>query len=590
MTAALEPIGTYGPPDPVAAPISAYRYLDARRQVRDAQRKARPLMRLWDKRHDFIGRPGNELSVSAEELLHDTGTGDIEIMGDDWIVPFLREDVRADEDLHLTIDPYPENRSWRWRYGAKVTNVRVKRDKDGQQKVTLEVSHNREHWKHLLLAATPVCAPEVQPLKAFLMPANCRTGVTITGFVNLARNYWPPLAIVDNLLNPGAWITASDVGNLNPLNWPVQMQFVNPLLDQSRFTVLMSRWSDAHSVTKDIMKDAGCALRAYTWLPEDEDSPHPELAAIVGQEAARPGRACVVLACEDKSGVTGPTGTVVDGVVNLIAATGDDLITETLYTSDPEWFDKNGDGKADPFIRKILGVAPKRPAITLRDHDQSAIISSERSMVKSKAQSITTGGKSPGWVNQSITFGIRYMLSQIGQARPMVTGPASVSTVQAPQTEGLDNIYQGQFDNMLLAYMRHTDVIRVLRSGPYGYLDHFESGAGSAYTVSSTLSLRQGLWKTRPYQSFKVQVHNGRPHTLYYDFDLGDEMLFEIDGILYRDQLSAIRLHYDENTPKTYDLSIGDDTEMQDPLAGVVSNVQMLWNGVALAFGSADLV
>lgn len=28
---------------------------------------------------------------------------------------------------------------------------------------------------------------------------------------------------------------------------------------------------------------------------------------------------------------------------------------------------------------------------------------------------------------------------------------------------------------------------------------------------------------------------------------------------------------------------------MQDPLAGVVSNVQMLWNGAALAFGAADL-
>lgn len=587
MTAVLEPIGTTGPPDPVTSPISAYRYLNARREVKSAARKARPLLRLWDNQHDFIGRPGNELSVGAEELLHDTGTGDIDIMGDDWIVPFLRTDVRAEEDLHLTIDPYPHNRNWRFRYGAKVTDVKVKRDKDGQHKVTLEVSHNREHWKHLLFAATPICPPEIQPLKAWLLPANCRTAVTTTGFVNLARNYWPPLALPDNVLNPGAWLTGLDIGNLNPLNWPVQMQFVNPLIDQSRFTVLMSRWSDAHSVTKDIMKDAGCALRAYTWLPEDEDSPHPELADIIGQDLARPTRPCVVLACEDKSGVTGPTGTEADGIVSLIAATGDDLITETLYTADPEYFDKNGDGKTDPFIRKILGVAPKPPAITLRDGDQSAIKSSERSMVKSKAQSITTGGKSPGWVNEGISFGIRYAMSQIANARPHVGGADPGGEV--PGSEGLDNIYQGQFDNMLLAYMRFTDPIRALRTGPYGYLDHFEKGAGSAYTVSSTLALRQGHWKTRPYQAFKVQIHNGRPHTLYYDFDLGDRMTFEIDGILYVDQVSALKLHYDADTPKSYDLSIGDDTEMEDPLASVVSNVQMLWNGVALAFGAADL-
>jgi len=36
-------------------------------------------------------------------------------------------------------------------------------------------------------------------------------------------------------------------------------------------------------------------------------------------------------------------------------------------------------------------------------------------------------------------------------------------------------------------------------------------------------------------------------------------MLFDIDSILYTDQVSAIRLHYDADTPKTYDLSVGDD-------------------------------
>jgi len=66
-------------------------------------------------------------------------------------------------------------------------------------------------------------------------------------------------------------------------------------------------------------------------------------------------------------------------------------------------------------------------------------------------------------------------------------------------------------------------------------------------------------------------------------------MPFEIDGILYADQVSAIRLHYDADTPKTYDLSIGDDTEMEDPIATVASNVQMLWNGVALAVGGSEL-
>ena len=332
MSTQLEPIGTNGPPDPEVDPIAAYAYLDGRRKVIDAEANARPLIRMWDSAMNYIGTVGSERSVEVEELLHDTGTGDITLNADDWLVDFMRHDVRKDADLHITIDPYPHNRSWRHRWGGKVTNVRVKRDEDGTHSIVLEVSHNREHWKHLLFGATPFMPPEVQPIKAWLLPGNLRTIISVTGFINLARQYWPLLALPSNILNPGAWVgNILGAADIWPLNWPVQMQFINPLFDQSRTSVLMSRWSDAHSVTVDMLKDAGCAVRAYTWLPEDADSPHPELALLVGEEAARPTRACVVLAVEDKSGRTGPTGTVFDGFLNLIGVTGDDLITEFAY-------------------------------------------------------------------------------------------------------------------------------------------------------------------------------------------------------------------------------------------------------------------
>lgn len=394
LAAAIPAIGVGGPPNPVTAPISAYRYLDAKRDLIDTESRERPLIRLWDNRMRYIGTVAAEQSLNAEELLHDTGQADIVLRGEDWLIDFMRRDVRRDEDLHITIDPYPRRRNWRWRYGAKVTNVRVKRGEDGLRTVTLECAHNREHWKHLLFGATPFCDPAVQPLKAWLLPGNTRTIISTTGFINLARNYLPLLALPTQALNPGAWVgEGSNLLNFNPLNWPVQMQFVNPLLDQSRFSVIMSRWSDAHSVTEAMLRDAGCHVRAYTWLPEDEDSPHPELAAIVGQAAARPSRACVVLAVEDASGVTGPTGTAADGALSFLAVTADNLVTETLVP-----IDADGDGVTDPLIRKLVGVAPKVPDIAFRDTERSSIISSEHSMFRAKASKILTGGKSPGWV------------------------------------------------------------------------------------------------------------------------------------------------------------------------------------------------
>ncbi|AXH67020.1 minor tail protein [Mycobacterium phage Thyatira] len=573
-----------GPPDPVKSPLAAYSYLDARRQVIDEEARAKPLIRLWDNQMRYIGTVAAEKSVDAEEMLHDTGQGDIVLRGDDWLVDFMRTDVRKDEDLHVTIDPYPNRRNWRWRWNAKVTNVRVKRDENGTRTVTLQCAHNREHWKHLYFGATPFSAPEVQPIRAWLRIANTRTAIAETGFLNLARNYWPLLALPAQVMNPGAWTgEASNLLNLNPLNWPVQMQFVNAFTDQSRLTVLMARWSNAHDVTEAMLRSSGCNVRAYCWLTEDEDSPHPELAALVGQKLARPTRNCIVLAVEDNSGVTGPTGTALDGALDLIAATGDNLITETLFP-----IDRDGDGETDPFIRKILGVAPKVPDITFRDTEYSQIISSEHSMFRAKAGKILTGGKSPGWVNQTQTFFIKYALSQLSQAIQYYAGYYTGS-YETPFTAGLEEMYQGQFDNMLLAYIQVTDPVRMHRSGPYGYLEHFEQGSGSAYTVSSAMTLREGHHKTRAYQAFKVAIRNGGPHTLYYDYDLGTRCHFEIDSIYHTDQISALRLHYDETTPKTFDLTIGDDTESQNPLAQVTRDAAMLWNAVAMLFGSGDL-
>lgn len=471
--------GENGVPNPLTAPISAYRYADAKRKVKDAESRARPLIRLWDKNMDFIGRIGGEKSVDVEQRLHDTGTGSIVLRGSDWINRFLRTDVRANDDLNITIDPYPNNRNWRWRWGGKVTAVRNVRTEKGLHELHFDVAENREHWKHLYFAATPWFAPEFQPLKAWVLPGNTRTIVATTGFVNLARIFWPPLGIIDNFVNPGAWIKPlSDASLWSPLNWPIQMQFVNPFTDTSRFSVIATRWSPAHDTCAGLLKDSGCNVRAYTWLTEDEDSPHPELADLIGQEASRPSRNCIVLAVEDQSGVVGLTGTAVDGAINLVAATADDLISEILYEfRDADAIDPRTGSNVPPYVRDFLGIAPSLPNIVFRDSAaQSPIKSSERAIFKSKARSILVGGKSPGWVNQLQTFGIKMGLSQF-QVTKVGGGPTN-QIGPAPVGSGLEEIYQGQFDNMLLAFQRYTDPLREISSGDMGYLEYFTQEGG----------------------------------------------------------------------------------------------------------------
>jgi len=143
--------------------------------------------------------------------------------------------------------------------------------------------------------------------------------------------------------------------------------------------------------------------------------------------------------------------------------------------------------------------------------------------------------------------------------------------------------------NTLLAFIQITDPVRANRAGSYGYLEHFEQGSGSAFTISSALTLREGHFKTRAYQAFKVAVRNGGAHTLYFDFDLGTRCHFEIDGIMHTDQVTAIKLHYDASTPKTFDIAIGDDRETENPMAAATRSLATLWNAVGMLLGSGDM-
>jgi hypothetical protein len=488
------------------------------------------------------------------------------IRGGDYLGDFVRNAVRIEEDLHLSVDPIATAPSWKTRWGGKIKTINIKRDSSGIHTVELVATSNREHLKTTLIGSTPLFPPEVQPIKMWFLPANCRTACAVTLWIQFLRAFDPIASIPTNIFNPGGWINPlgpDAVLNLLPTYWPLQVQFVNPLLDQSRTSLLTGAWTDFHSSTLDMLKDAGVCARAYTYFTDDIDNPHPELEAVVGKEAAdlaRPQRNCVVVAFEDHSGYSGPTGTAADGVINLFASTLDDLITETVFP-----VDENDDGEVDPVFRKLFGVAPPPPWAIYRDGQESGIIESGYFQHKGPVKTTMTGSKSPKLVNDLQTFAIRYAISQLAQ---VILGQ------EAPAVEGLDNLYQGQLDNILFAWQRYTNPLRALRTGDLGYLERIERGSGTAYTLASVLTLRAGDYKTKPYRSFKTSIRNSAPYIIGYDILLDDRVGFEQDGILYVDQVTAIKYEYDRSKPITYTVSVGDDSKEDDPFAQGIRALQ----------------
>jgi hypothetical protein len=256
-------IGAFSAPVPKQDPLSAFRYTEGRNRVLKESFRQRPLVRLQDKNLKQVATVGSEMSCTFEEIAADTGEAAVVLRGGDYLGDFVRNAVRLEEDLHLSIDTVPTRLSWKTRWGGKITTINVKRDSGGIHTVELIASSNREHLKNVLVGTTPLFPPEVQPLKMWLLPANCRTACGITLWINLLRQFFPAISIPTNIFNPGGWVNPLGIDallNFSPLNWPIQVQFINPLLDQSRTTVLTAVWNSFHDATADLMKDAGvCA-------------------------------------------------------------------------------------------------------------------------------------------------------------------------------------------------------------------------------------------------------------------------------------------------------------------------------------------
>lgn len=550
-----------------------------RRHAYRSRKIPQPLIRLWDKEMRLIARVAAPDSWECEEIAHDNGMARVEIVGknNDWLRDLLVFKTRPAEDLHLTIDPDPNKpHDWRNRWGGKVETITDEESNGKPAVTTITAVSNRIHLQHIMLAATPLLPHAVQPVRMFLWGGPCVTTCATATMINLFRiytlnGYWP---IPRNLFDPLSWLN-----QINPTSWPVQVMPVVPWLDQSRWCTIGSRWKDAQTVLTPAMKDCGVICHAYTWLPGDPP-PYSHVFGDALGELLKPTRACVILSFEDQSGVTGPTGTAADGAINLFAATLDDLFTETLIAVDGD-----GDGETDPFIRKLLLVAPKRPPFVYRDSGYGS--TTKRTMVihKSKATTIVVGGRSPQWVNQAITWGIRYGLSQIATAVSTLPG----APAQLTGSEGLDNLYQGQLDDTLLAFMPFVDPRRAAAVGSYGRNEHFEAPGGSAFTLSSIQTARAGWYATRPYTSFKFDVGDGSPFVLGEDIRLGSRVSAERRGVIYTDQIMAIKRRGDRNSSGRPVISFGDDSREEDPVAQGFTAISNVANFAAMLAGSGEM-
>lgn len=479
-----------------------------------------------------------ELAAQYEEIANDTGEAEFTILAEHLLTEWLLRPSLRLADVHLTIRT--KYREWN---GKCDTIQRIM--KAGEMvAVRVHFLHDYNRAKKLICYANPALPAEVQFPKAMPWAGPSMSGITIYGLSNMFRINSPLHTIPDNLLDPSQWLSG-----LNINDWWTTMVPVNPLTDTSKWTVLSSRFANFHDLIKPTLADAGLVLRAERWWPGDPQ-PAPGFFELEDHSVR-------VFKLYDKSGFRGPSGTFVDGLLNLVGTTAEDYINEIISElSRPD--------VPEYKIAQWFGTRNDAPWVAFAEGQYSTVASSEMTIHKALAYAMLTGGKSPQWVNSLAKLAANAALGYLG----MAIGNPGLAL----------GVFDFMVEDVFLAFHRLPNPMRKAQMGPDADWEHWVQGPGTGFTLSTLQAMRTGFWDTRGYTSFTAEIDDRAPYIVGKHFDLGDRVSFEIGGELYIDNVTKIGLKWDRTTLPTHSITIGSGEAEEEPAAKLMRYKEQIMN------------
>lgn len=521
-----------------------------RREVRSRKRREPPLVRLWDGDWNLRGRVSGEYSGSFEWKLNDTGSGTLVLPHDHHLAMWASKYwARAKQNIHVTVDKDGA------RWGGRATEVVSEMDDDGGKTVTIRFAHDYEELKHIQAWPNPFLPAGVQFPKQFLLAGPSVYTLKLALFMNLFRlqgNLW---RLPDDPLSFQGWTQG-----LNYKQWPILVKPSSLLLDDSKWTILTSRFKDFHEMAKTTLGDGQLMVECRRWLIGD---PQPWPGAGLNRNGQ------LIIDIVDKSGwfeQTAVGGTLFGGLARTAFDVADNLIDETRVALN------RVDDVDEYHIPGFLGVVPKQPWVVYRTDDpvRTAVSSSFTWQPATVAQ-VTVGGHSMPGVNEGIS------------ALVQLTGNLVSAYMMMPQLGGVaDTLLKPLYEDVFLAFMSLKSPARTLGLGWSHYYENFADGGDKAYTLSSILALRAGFWATRSRTSHQMNIGDGAPYLIGErgegHFFLGDRVGGEIpgarDGRVVVEQVSNLKLSWDADSPHEWEAITGDLSLTDDYLAHAIGEIK----------------
>ena len=528
--------------------------------VEERIRREQPVGRIWDAEWNLQHVMGSEYSAKFSWISNDTGPGQTEFPMDSPIAQWIYDyQSRLDRDEGRTVGITIDYCGARW--SGILDKFAVERREDGDNVLVVDWVHDYEKLKWYSVVPNPFLGDAFQFPRAWLLAGPVTWVLKLTLFLNIWREHNPFLTWPDDPMDLDNWVTMG----LDMSDWHTVVKpesFLDALASGVVWSVATSRWANFHDMAHYMLEDAELSVVCRRYLPGD-DEPWPGADLRYGT---------LVIDFVDKSGIlvgTSNGGNIFDGLVRTAVEFADDFIDSTVDVI------SDADTPGDYFDIGKRYTDPVKPYVIFYEGETSPIETSSWVYSPAKGVQVAVGGHSAPGVNEVISASIQAVGDILGNLVQLGSLGGTIDTLLAPL-----------YEDTILAWQTYKSNERANNTGWDRLFSYFQEGAGQAYTISSLMVLRAGMWATKTVVSWRVSVSDGRPYLVgdngqgHFFLDDRVGLVLEADNQIHMDRCRRLDVSWGPDSPPEWQISIGDDRIWQDPAQRALGRIERLIAGL----------
>lgn len=362
-------------------------------------------------------------------------------------------------------------------------------------------------------------------------------------------------------LQSGIWDIVNDIGSfdfdwtawfgrlnnsggdlLKMLMTPIVVVPTDPITDTSPWVSFNGRMDTCATLIEQVCKDTGTNVTMTLWLPGDPQPPGLLIPLTVPT---------IVMDATDNLGVTGPTGTFLDGILQDTVDLQNSVLGQTLS---PFLNPSNAYAPQGINIAPTIGVNFKQPWVVFTDDPNSGMLQYSVKGRTSLAYTVVAGGKSPQWIDDLLNLAVGWFIEAI-------TTLIGISGIPS-------DLFDATIDDVILAFWQSVNGERWSNCGPYAWPEFFCQTGASAYTLDSWFAMQNAMWDTRGLYTYQWTAFNGFPYLYGKDIVVGQMASFANRGLLYTDFVDSVVYMDDRKTRiGKLEITVGDGQFVESPVA-----------------------